>query len=89
MLQPAHVDRRQGKLETLHPTARKVYDAIVAHKRDNDGCAPTIRQIQEACHIASTSGVVHHLDRLALLGLIESDFGARNIRVVGGHWTLS
>lgn len=90
MLQTAssHVARELA-LAGLHPTARKVYQAIVDHKRAHDGNAPTIRQLQETCGIASTSNVVHHLDRLALAGLIESDFGARNIRVVGGAWTLS
>ena len=75
-------------LTNLRPTARRVYEAVVSFKRKNDGCAPTLREMMVACEIKTTSQVKYHLDRLHTERLIDYVPGARNIRVVDGHWSL-
>lgn len=75
-------------LEKLSPKCQEVYQAIVAFKRDNDGCAPTVRELMVTCEISSTSNVIYWLDRLAVARLIMFVPGARNIRVCGGRWAL-
>lgn len=61
------------------------HQAIIQYlrKRQQEGLsAPTIREIQEACDISSTSLVVYYLKKLESLGLIERrNNRARSIRL--------
>jgi SOS-response transcriptional repressor LexA len=68
-------------------TTEIVYRYIVAYKRVHDGCAPTIRDICDACNISSTSVAAYYLRQLEAAGRIEWQGGAaRTIEVVGGRW---
>lgn len=71
------------------PRDQELLDAIVAYKRENDGCAPDLRDLMALTHMGSTSVVSHHLRHLVRLGLIEYGGKARTIRVRGGRWTLN
>ena len=69
------------------PATELVYRYIIQHKRPHDGCAPTIRDICEACSISSTSVAAYYLRQLEAAGRIEWQGGAaRTIEVVGGRW---
>lgn len=69
----------------------QIYRFIVDYKAQHDGNSPTIRQIQRACGVNSTSVVVSLLDNLELQGLIRRPRNgtdkSRNIEVVGGAWS--
>ena len=69
----------------------QIYRFIVDYKAQHDGNSPTIRQIQRACGVNSTSVVVSLLNNLELQGLIRRPRNgtdkSRNIEVVGGTWT--
>ena len=53
---------------------------IVRYKRENDGNAPTVREIMENTPRSSTSLVLHSLDRLERQGRIKRTRGiARGI----------
>lgn len=66
----------------------QVYQFILKHKQDNDGNSPSVRNIQSALNLSSTSTVRGALQDLERQGLIELNGGtARNIKVVGGQWT--
>lgn len=71
------------------PTVLKVFDFIVAFKKENDGIAPSHREIMEGVQELNTISVVNfHLDRLAQLGRIMRKPGqSRYIKVKGGKWT--
>lgn len=58
------------------PTDRQavVLNAIVAYWRDN-GRPPSLRDIALACGIASTNGVMSHLNAMLRKGLIEMPTG--------------
>jgi hypothetical protein len=60
---------------------------IIQFKRENDGLSPTIRSIQEACNLSSTSLVFRHLVALERDGQIERRKNI-GIVVIGGQWTL-
>jgi SOS-response transcriptional repressor LexA len=72
--------------------AQKVFDFIVAFKREHDGNSPTMREIMANCKITSSSMAFFYLNQLAAAGLIrrpEPEIGTRqaaNIEVVGGKW---
>lgn len=77
-------------MRDLGVTTKRVLAAIVDYKRRNDGCAPTVRELRNACGISSSSVVHHHLTRLEEAGLIERVPGkAGAICVVGGEWKLN
>jgi len=63
---------------------REIYDFIVAFRRDN-GCSPSIPEIQRAFDIRSPNGVAGHLHALEAKGYIRrSDKrGSRQVDVVG------
>lgn len=69
----------------------EIYQFIVHYKTQHDGNSPTIRQIQRACGVNSTSVVVSLLSNLELQGLIRRPRNgtdkSRNIEVVGGAWS--
>ena len=44
--------------------------AFIKQYRADNGFAPTYREIAQACNIASTSSIKHHLVRLEADGLI-------------------
>ena len=63
-------------------TTDQVYKAIIALTA-LQGYPPTIREIQKALHLNSTSVVHYHLMRLAEQGRIKRALGkARGIRVI-------
>ena len=69
------------------PATERVYRYIVAYKRAHDGCAPTVRDICDACTISSTSVAAYYLRQLEAARRIEWQGGAaRTIEVVGGRW---
>jgi len=60
----------------------QILAAIRAHQAQH-GFAPTIRELQMACGLSTTSLVAFHLERLAREGRIERTPGiARGIRVL-------
>ncbi len=72
-----------------HPTRRAVLDYIIQYKRENDGCAPSLREIGAATNLATPSAVEHQLDTLETLGYIARKVGQpRCIAVVGGEWRM-
>lgn len=79
----------QGPQRKVSKKERALYLAIIEHKRAHDGNSPTLRDMQDACGISSTSVVAFYLRRLAAAGLIELQDGhTRSIRVVGGRWSF-
>jgi SOS-response transcriptional repressors (RecA-mediated autopeptidases) len=71
----------------LTPVRVRVYEFIVAFKQGHDGIAPSVLEIGKACGISSTSVVRYHLSSLALLGMIECNWGkSRMISVTGARW---
>jgi repressor LexA len=63
---------------------REIYDFIVAFRRDN-GCSPSIPEIQRAFDIRSPNGVAGHLHSLQAKGYIRRSAkrGSRQVDVVG------
>lgn len=65
---------------------------IVGYKRGHDGLSPTIREMQAACGISSTSVTTWLLDKLEGQGkvrLLRGEGGVlRGVMVVGGRWDL-
>lgn len=63
-------------------TRARVLIAIESHWAEN-GYAPTLRDIQEAANISSTSVVSYHLKRLEAMGKIKPRpyYKARTIRL--------
>lgn len=75
----------------VHHDPQAVFDFIVAYKRAQDGCAPSIREIMAACGIHSTSGahrILHKLERQGKIELSHRSGDTRSIRVVGGRWSF-
>jgi hypothetical protein len=76
------------------PKSQKVFDFIVAYKREHDGNSPTMREIMVGCKVSSTSMVSFYLDQLVAMGFIRrperemGNFSAANIEVVGGEWSF-
>lgn len=65
-----------------------VFAFICTYKVDHDGVSPSVRDIQEACGISSTSVVNWYLLALVKESLITVQYRqARTIQVVGGHWS--
>ncbi len=54
---------------------------IKQYMQDNNGRAPSYRQIGEACNIASTGGVKKAVDDLVTAGEIVRGEGGRNLRL--------
>ena len=66
----------------------RVLQAVIQYKTDNDGCAPTIRELKTAVGLASESSIYLHLRALEARGLIVVDPAkARCIKVVGAYWS--
>lgn len=62
---------------------QSIFDFIVAFRRDN-GCSPSIPEIQKHFGIRSPNGVAGHLHALEAKGVIRrGDRGSRQIDVVG------
>ena len=62
---------------------REIYEYIVAFRREN-GCSPSIPEIQEQFGIRSPNGVAGHLHALESKGMIRrAERGSRQIEVVG------
>lgn len=68
----------------------RVFRLIVQFKRENDGCAPSIREIGERMGWDSTSYTLFYLKRLEGHGriMLSGNGSARRIRVVGGQWSM-
>lgn len=68
----------------------KVFMYLIEYKRTHDGCAPSTREIAEACSISTTSMVRYYLKLLVKDGRIRiagSFKASRTIEVVGGSWS--
>lgn len=62
---------------------REIYEFIVAFRRDN-GCSPSIPELQRAFGIRSPNGVACHLRALQAKGYIHrSERGSRQVDIVG------
>lgn len=62
---------------------REIYDFILAFRRDN-GCSPSIPELQRAFEIRSPNGIAGHLNALITKGMLRrSERGSRNIDPVG------
>jgi len=59
---------------------------IVLYKEAHDGDSPSIREIQDALGISSTSVVEYLLKKLAGDGKIRREPNRKSIEVVGGEW---
>ena len=58
---------------------REIYDFILAFRRDN-GCSPSIPELQKAFEIRSPNGIAGHLNALITKGMLRrSERGSRNI----------
>lgn len=71
----------------MSTTDRRVMDAITNHI-DRTGMSPTIREIQMACDLSSTSVAYYHVKKLERMGEIEmatSESGHRSLIRVKGH----
>jgi SOS-response transcriptional repressor LexA len=84
--QPALIHRTKSAAER----EEIVLDYIIYFKRENDGTSPTVREIQHALKISSTSLVNYYLRNLKLAGRIRfcGNGSARGIMVVGGCWQM-
>ncbi len=67
---------------TLTDRQREIYDYIVAFRREN-GCSPSIPEIQRHFGIKSPNGVAGHLHALETKGIIRrAERGSRQIDIV-------
>lgn len=65
----------------MHKTTRTIYEFLYRYSLQ-DGGAPTVREIADACYIGRTT-VTHHLDKLEALGWITRDPNkARGIKLL-------
>jgi len=66
----------------------RVYKFLVEYKLAHDGIAPSVRTIQDALGVGSSSTVYEALKDLEVRGqvVLERRGAWRGIRVVGGHW---
>ena len=73
----------------MHSMDAPVLNFIVNFKTENDGIAPTLREICDNLGISSTSVASSILKRLESQGkIILWDEVSRGIKVVGGRWSL-
>ena len=85
-------DYRTQELAERFPAAemtaatKRVYDLLVAYKRDNDGVSPTLRGMSATLGVGKAA-VAYQLNKLEHLGFIKRDLGRRAISVIGGRWT--
>jgi len=81
---------RHAKATSDRYDLERVLAFIVGFKQKYDGVAPTIREIQTACEISSTSVTTWLLEKLEAAGKVKvlRELGARSIAVVGGEWSL-
>ena len=74
----------------MTPIQQSVYTCIIYYKMENDGNAPTLREICDECKISSTSKASQVLCDLAEAGLIRfsnrGKFAKGRFAVVGGRW---
>lgn len=64
-----------------------ILDFIVKYKAEHDGVAPTVREIQKATGISSTSVIDYHMLILERDGKIRTErYQPRFIEVVGAEW---
>ena len=82
---------RPAKLTSTRYDVEHVFAFIVGFKSQNDRVSPTIREIQTACGISSTSVTTWLLEKLEAAGKVKvlREMGARSIMVVGGHWDIA
>jgi len=72
------------------PVLYEILAYIIQFKMDNDGLAPSVRELMSACGLSTISAVTYNLARLEEAGLIERKFNTpRCIVVVGGEWRMS
>jgi hypothetical protein len=72
------------------PKYQEIYAYIVAFKADHDGCAPSYREIKDACGLSNISMVDYYLNGMVKLGLIKRNGNKGSVRmiaVIGGFWT--
>jgi hypothetical protein len=67
-------------------TRERVFEFVVAYKKEHDGNSPSLREIADACHIV-VSGAYYHLSRLELEHRVRlSGPRSRTIEIVGATW---
>ena len=69
-------------MEAVRTTDDDVFDYIVRFKRENNGIAPSNRDIKQTLGISSTSEVRRYLERLAADGRIFFPLGSISARVI-------
>lgn len=68
-------------------TRERVFEFVVAYKKEHDGNSPSLREIADACHIV-VSGAYYHLSRLELDNRVRiSGPRSRTIEIVGATWS--
>lgn len=78
---------KDNRFQLTEPQQR-IFDAIVAYKRENGGASPTHRELCKSTGVKSTSHMNQHLHSLAALGYIERPTRyRRGIRVIGEQWS--
>lgn len=70
----------------------RVFDFIIAFKKENDGVAPALAEIRDACGISSKSVAKTRVAELENAGFVVrikcgEKYSARGIKVIGGEWT--
>src|SRR3989344_5383112 len=65
----------------LHPTQKQILDFLIEHRDES----PTIRDVQDALSISSTSVVYHHLRKLEFKGYIKRNpYNPRDFQILKG-----
>lgn len=82
--------RPVGRPSVIDGHADQVFAYICEYKRAHDGLSPTVREIQMACDVSSTSVVQYTLRLLVKRGklrFLDGQAGqSRRYVVVGGRW---
>jgi predicted ArsR family transcriptional regulator len=73
--------------QPVSDSRERIFEYVVAYKREYDGNAPTLREIAERCCLSSAT-VRYHLLVLEKEGRIRWH-GGRKIEIVGGHWQFA
>lgn len=65
-----------------------IYDFIVTYKNENNGCAPSYREVGAVVGVESPSLSFYYLKQLSDMELITLNSGSRrDICVVNSNWT--
>ena len=67
---------------------KEVYRYVFDYMVENKGRSPSYDEIMQACNIASKSNVRPILEKLAEVGLVELEDGARGIKLPNSEYSV-